>query len=144
MKPNCVTTTIDLLTREGGRFVAAGSRRGPLMHVWHESADGTVTRYEPDAPLRHWMHAFVGYPGHTVARPQVQARPMTPWQLVASVWALAFVVSVWAVLRWVRRTLAKPSGFRGQISEHKGGARPESCEEVRPTGDDDSRGSTGS
>ena len=68
MKPNCVTTTIDLLTSEGGRFVAAGSRRGPLMHVWHESADGTVTRYEPDAPLRHWMHAFVGYPGHTVAR----------------------------------------------------------------------------
>ena len=135
MKPNCVTTTMDLLTREGGRFVAAGSRHGPLMHVWHESADGTVARYEPDTPLRHWMHTFVGYPGHTVSRPQVQARPMTPWQLVAS---------VWAVLRWARRTLAKPSGFRDQISEPKSGARPESCEEVRPTGDDNSRGSAGS
>ena len=135
---------MDLLTREGGRFVAAGSRRGPLMHVWHESADGTVTRYEPDAPLRHWIHAFVGYPGHTVGRPQVQARPMTSGQLVASVWALAFAVSVWAVLRWVRRTLTKSSGFRDQISEHKGEPRPESREKVRPTGDDNSRGSAGS
>ena len=56
----------------------------------------------------------------------------------------AFAVSVWAVLRWVRRTLAKSSGFKDQISEHKGGARPESCEGVRPTGDDNSRGSAGS
>lgn len=111
MKPNCVTTTMDLLTREGGRFVAAGSRRGPLMHVWHEAADGAVTRYEPDAPLRHWMHAIVGYPGHMVAHPQAQARPMTPWKLVASVWALAFTVSAWAALRWVRRATRRSSSI---------------------------------
>ena len=103
MKPNCVTTTMDLLTREGGRFVAAGSRRGPLMHVWHEAADGTVTRYEPDAPLRHWTHALGGYHGHLVAHAQVQVRPITAWQLVASAWVLALTVSAWAVLRWVRR-----------------------------------------
>ena len=106
MKQNCVTTTLDLLTSQGGRFVAAGSRRGPLMHVWHESADGTVTRYEPDAPLRHWMHAFVGYPGHTVSRPQVQARPIAAWQLVASTWVLALTASAWAVKRWVRNILS--------------------------------------
>ena len=58
MRANCVTITMDLLADQGGRFVAAGSRRGPLMHVWHEAADGTVTRYEPDAPLRHWTHAL--------------------------------------------------------------------------------------
>lgn len=64
MRANCVTITMDLLAGQGGRFVAAGSRRSPLMHVWHEAADGTVTRYEPDAPLRHWTHALGGYPGH--------------------------------------------------------------------------------
>ena len=45
MKQNCVTITLDLLASQGGRFVTAGSRRGPLMHVWHEASDGTVTRY---------------------------------------------------------------------------------------------------
>lgn len=93
MRANCVTTTMDLLADQGGRFVAAGSRRSPLMHVWHEAADGTVTRYEPDAPLLHWTHA------------QVQVRPITAWQLVASAWVLALTVSAWAVLRWVRNAL---------------------------------------
>ena len=106
MKQNCITTTLDLLARQGGRFVAAGSRRSPLMHVWHEAAAGTVTRYEPDAPLRHWTHALGGYPGHTVARAQVQARPIAPWQLVASTWVLALTTSVWAVKRWVRNILS--------------------------------------
>ena len=62
MKQNCVTTTFDRLHRVGGRFVAAASRRSPLMHVWHEAADGTVTRYEPDRRLRHWSGALFGYP----------------------------------------------------------------------------------
>lgn len=105
MRANCVTITMDLLAGQGGRFVAAGSRRGPLMHVWHEAADGTVTRYEPDAPLRHWTHALGGYPGHLVAHAQVQVRPITAWQLVASAWVLALTVSAWAVLRWVRNAL---------------------------------------
>ena len=83
MKQNCVTTTMDMLADQGGRFVVVGCRRSPLMHVWHEAADGTVTRYEPDAPLRHWTHALGGYPGHTVAHAQVQARPIAAWQLVA-------------------------------------------------------------
>jgi len=106
MKQNCVTTTLDLLTSQGGRFVAVGSRRSPLMHVWHEAADGMVTRYEPDAPLRHWTHALGGYPGHTVANAQMQARPITAWQLVASAWVLALTASAWAVKRWVRNILS--------------------------------------
>ena len=109
MNRNCVTTTIELLSQEGGRFVAAGSRRGPLMHVWHEAADGTVTRYEPLEPLGHWSRAMVGYPGHLVAHAQVQARPITAWQLVASAWVLALTVSAWAVLRWVRRATRQSS-----------------------------------
>ena len=82
MKQNCVTTTLDLLADQGGRFIAVGSHRSPLMHVWHEAADGTVT------------HA------------QVQARPAAPWQLVASSWVLALTTSVWAVKRWVRNILS--------------------------------------
>ena len=54
-------------------------------------------------PLRHWTHALGGYPGHLVAHAQVQVRPITAWQLVASAWVLALTVSAWAVLRWVRR-----------------------------------------
>ena len=35
MKQNCVTTTMDLLAGQGGRFVAAGSRRSPLtVSAW--------------------------------------------------------------------------------------------------------------
>lgn len=41
MKQNCVTTTMGLLTSQGGWFVAPGPRRSPLMHVWHEAADST-------------------------------------------------------------------------------------------------------
>ena len=103
MNPNCVTTTLNRLAEEGGRFVAAGSRRGPLMHVWHEACDGTVTRYEPDRALRHWACAACGYKGHTVDHPQAQARTMRPGQIVASAWVLAMTVTAWAVWRKVSR-----------------------------------------
>ena len=103
MNRNCVTTTIELLNQEGGRFIAAGSRRGPLMHVWHEATDGTVTRYEPLAPLGHWSRAMVGYPGRTVDYPQAAARPMRAWQIVASCWVLAITASAWAILRALQR-----------------------------------------
>ena len=67
------------------------------MHVWHESCDGTVTRYEADHALWHWACAACGYKGHTVDRPQIQARAMRPWQIAASVWVLALVATGWAV-----------------------------------------------
>ena len=106
MKQNCVTTTFDRLHRVGGRFVAAACRRSPLMHVWHEAADGTVTRYEPDRRLRHWSGALFGYPGHVTHTRQVAARPMTLWQIVASAWVLAWMATGWALWRAVRSTRA--------------------------------------
>jgi hypothetical protein len=83
-------------------MVAAGSVRGPLMHVWHESAAGEVCRYEPDRRLRHWSGALFGYPGHVTHTRQVAARPMTLWQLVASAWVLAWMATGWALWRAVR------------------------------------------
>lgn len=72
------------------------------MHVWHESKDGDVCRYEPDRRLRHWAGALFGYPGHVTHTRQAAARAMTLWQLVASAWALALTTTAWALWRAVR------------------------------------------
>ena len=60
MKQNCVTTTLDLLADQGGRFVAVGSRGSPFWHVWHGAEDDTETRYEPSAPERQRRHELSG------------------------------------------------------------------------------------
>ena len=43
MKQNCVTTTLDLLTSQGGRFVAVGSRRIGLGARAHGVGMGVAT-----------------------------------------------------------------------------------------------------
>lgn len=74
MPSNCLTHTLERLHTQGGKMVAAGSVRGPLMHVWHESKDDDACRYEPDRRLRHWAGALFGYPGHvTHTRPAARA-----------------------------------------------------------------------
>lgn len=102
MSPNCLTTTFDRLHRVGGRFVAAASRRSPLMHVWHEADDGVVTAYEPDRKLKHWALSLFGYRGRITDRAQQHARPMSIPQIVASAWVLALTATVWGVIRAIR------------------------------------------
>lgn len=102
MRSNCVTFTLDRLHKHGGRMVVAGSVRGPLMHVWHESAAGEVFRYEPDRRLRHWSGALCGYPGHVTHTRQAAARPLRLWQLVVGAWVLAWITTGWALWRALR------------------------------------------
>ena len=104
---NCITSALDKLHAEGGRFVAAGSRRGPLMHVWHESREGRITRYEPTKLLPHWSRGLLSYAGRTVDTPQRQARIMTCWQIVFSTWVLAITATAWMLHRGFRRIARK-------------------------------------
>ena len=55
MKQNCVTTTLDLLADQGGRFIAVGSRRSPLMHVWQLVASAVPALTTSVWAMKRWV-----------------------------------------------------------------------------------------
>lgn len=106
MKYNCVTYTLDKMVDEGGRFIAHGSIRSPLMHVWHESPSGDINSYEANQRLSHWLISLVGYDGHVKHKPQRRQRQLTVFQIVLSCWVLAITASLWGISRMFRRKKA--------------------------------------